>query len=285
MLYPVIKNYDTEEYCYSRNIFGLLFIKTTVCGYEDYFVLFNKLADLGWDGDYYLYGILSMGSIIEWDERTLELTYNLENSIKWFVHFHELIKKKDISYVCFSNAGEEEVEFKLGYAYIQGLYLEKNIKRGYQYWKEILRKENNELGNLKRTGEILNLIGGMYLGKTCEVRMPDGKFVIKIRKNGKESFKYLLRASGLGNIQASLLLAEMYEKGNYVERDIKKAYKLYQKAAKEDNEDAKEWIRKYEQKKYSDFKFDGEELVDIDEDGDEDDFIELDEALEDDDEY
>lgn len=285
LLYPVIKNYDTEEYCYSRNIFGLLFIKTTVCGYEDYFVLFNKLADLGWDGDYYLYGILSMGSIIEWDERTLELTYNLENSIKWFVHFHELIKKKDISYVCFSNAGEEEVEFKLGYAYIQGLYLEKNIKRGYQYWKEILRKENNELGNLKRTGEILNLIGGMYLGKTCEVRMPDGKFVIKIRKNGKESFKYLLRASELGNIQASLLLAEMYEKGNYVERDIKKAYKLYQKAAKEDNEDAKEWIRKYEQKKYSDLKFDGEELVDIDEDGDEDDFIELDKALEDDDEY
>ena len=70
-----------------------------------------------------------------------------------------------------------------------------------------------------------------------------------------------------------------------MERDIKKAYKLYQKAAKEDNEDAKEWIRKYEQKKYSDLKFDGEELVDIDEDGDEDDFIELDKALEDDDEY
>ena len=42
---------------------------------------------------------------------------------------------------------------------------------------------------------------------------------------------------------------------------------------------------KYEQKKYSDLKFDGEELVDIDEDGDEDDFIELDKALEDDDEY
>lgn len=286
LLYPVIKNYDTEEYCYSRNIFVRLFIKTTVCGYEDYFVLFNKLADLSWDGDYYLYGILVGGSIIEWDEKTLELTYSLENSIKWFAYFYELIKRKNISYVRFSNAGEEIVEFELGCAYAQGLYLEKNTKKGYQYWKEILRKENNELGDLRRTGEILSMIGGMYLGRTCKIRIPDDKiYYIKIRKNGKESFKYLLRASELGNIQASLLLAEMYEKGNYVERDIKKAYKLYQKAAKEDNEDAKEWIRKYEQKKYSDLKFDGEELVDIDEDGDEDDFIELDKALEDDDEY
>ena len=35
----VIKNYDTEENCYSRNIFMLLF-KDSLCGYEDYFVLF-----------------------------------------------------------------------------------------------------------------------------------------------------------------------------------------------------------------------------------------------------
>lgn len=243
LLYPVIKNYDTEENCYSRNIFMLLFKKDSLCGYEDYFVLFNKMADLRWDGDYYLYGILLTGAEVEWGERVIELDHNLENAIKWFVYFDKLINYGNISCVRFLIGEEEEIKFYLGCAYIQGLYIEKNTQKGYRYWKELLAIENNKWGDSERAGKMLLTIGKMYLGEICHFKMSNDEiYDFKIRKNRKEGLKYLYKASELGNIKAILLLAEMYEQGNYVNRDVGKAYQLYKKAEAKGDESAREKI-------------------------------------------
>lgn len=277
LLYPVIKNYDTEENCYSRNIFMLLFKKDSLCGYEDYFVLFNKMADLRWDGDYYLYGILLTGAKVEWNENLIELECNLENVIKWFAYFDELINYENIFCVQSLIGEEAEVKFYLGCAYIQGLYIEKNTQKGYRYWKELLAIDD-EWENLERAGRMLLTIGAMYLGKRCHFEMPNGKiYDFKIRKNRKEGLKYLYKASELGNVKAILLLAEMYEQGNYVNRDVGKAYQLYKKAEAKGDESAREKIAdlrsmlELEEVSCSS----KEKLIDIEEHKDE--FIQLDE--------
>ena len=278
LLYPVIKNYDTEENCYSRNIFMLLFKKDSLCGYEDYFVLFNKMADLRWDGDYYLYGILLTGAEVEWGERVIELDHNLENAIKWFAYFDKLINYGNISCVRFLIGEEEEIKFYLGCAYIQGLYIEKNTQKGYRYWKELLAIENNKWGDSERAGKMLLTIGKMYLGEICHFKMSNDEiYDFKIRKNRKEGLKYLYKASELGNIKAILLLAEMYEQGNYVNRDVGKAYQLYKKAEAKGDESAREKIADLrsmlELEEVSCSR--KEKLIDIEEHKDE--FIQLDE--------
>ena len=40
-------------------------------------------------------------------------------------------------------------------------------------------------------------------------------------------------------------LAEMYEKGEYVDKDVKEARKLYIEADSKGNEDAREWLEKH----------------------------------------
>ena len=279
LLYPVIKNYDTEENCYSRNIFMLLFKKDSLCGYEDYFVLFNKMADLRWDGDYYLYGILLTGAKVEWNENLIELECNLENAIKWFAYFDKLINYENISCVRFLIGEEEEIKFYLGCAYIQGLYIEKNTQKGYRYWKELLAIENNKWGDSERAGKMLLTIGKMYLGEICHFKMSNDEiYDFKIRKNRKEGLKYLYKASKLGNIKAILLLAEMYEQGNYVNRDVSKAYQLYKKAEAKGDESAREKIADLRSMLELEEISCGskEKLIDIEEHKDE--FIQLDES-------
>ena len=172
----------------------------------------------------------------------MELVCNLEIVIKWFAYFDELINYENIFCVRSLIGEEAEVKFYLGCAYIQGLYIEKNTQKGYRYWKELLAIDD-EWENLERAGRMLLTIGAMYLGKRCHFEMPNGKiYDFKIRKNRKEGLKYLYKASELGNVKAILLLAEMYEQGNYVNKDVSKAYQLYKKAEAKGDESAREKI-------------------------------------------
>ena len=69
------------------------------------------------------------------------------------------------------------------------------------------------------------------------------EYEIKVRKNLKLGYEFLEKASKYGDVYSLFWLAEMYEKGEYVEKDFFHAVQLYEQAAESGNDEAAAWIK------------------------------------------
>lgn len=125
-----------------------------------------------------------------------------------------------------SEYGDAFSLFCLAEMYEKGEYVKKDFFHAVQLYEQAEENGDDEAAEwIKENKTVVELIDDF-----------------KIRKNRKEGLKYLYKASELGNVKAILLLAEMYEQGNYVNKDVSKAYQLYKKAEAKGDESAREKI-------------------------------------------
>ena len=131
------------------------------------------------------------------------------------------IKKEFIEYVMKSaNAGNERVMNQLGAMYMEGIIVEKDMKKGFLWYSKAA-----EWGNMLATSNL----GFCYLyGRGTEV-------------NEEEAFRHFAKAAIWGYGDAYVRLGDMYQYGKYVERDQKTALKLYYDAFHIAEKDLEDW--------------------------------------------
>ena len=233
------------EYLGEKAIVALLCIplvdKDSVCTYEDYFELYKHLLELKWPGDYYGYGMLLFIGKSE-----CNIKPDCQKGIRWLAYFYDEVNKEKLQYnvgvILYSLA---DVEYILGMAYAEGKYIERDEKKAEECWRNMLN-ESIKMDSIFEGGSDFNCIGETYRGEDITVSI--NKMVIfqfKISANMKLAYKYLMKAVECGNADAMVGLAEMYEKGEYVDKDVKEARKLYIEADSKGNEDAREWLEKH----------------------------------------
>lgn len=109
-----------------------------------------------------------------------------------------------------SQAGNKTGTFMLGYAYYQGFQVEQNLHKANELMKAAAQAEFDE-------GEYELAL--MYL-------KGDG-----IAQNYGNAVKYLRQAAAQGNLEATMLLAKIFEEGAVFPQNLKRAHVLYNIAA------------------------------------------------------
>lgn len=61
----------------------------------------------------------------------------------------------------------------------------------------------------------------------------------------KRAYKFLAESVEYGSEEAIYILAQMYERGTGITKDMNHAVELYQQAADEGWEEAKEWLKEH----------------------------------------
>ena len=190
MLYPVLKQYyDTEETEYSHIMFFMIYDKKSICEYEDYMNLYNALLSMKCNVDYYIYGIFLLKGAHSKDG-VVSVKLNKEKGYKWCAYFFEKLKKmKNITKTTGLYLHIANLEFALGVAYLQGKYIDKDIKKASICWKSMLKRNVNEYSSIEDARNVLESVGGAYIGKSIAISVNGIKnYEIKVRKNLKLGF-------------------------------------------------------------------------------------------------
>lgn len=243
LLYPILEQYDTDEEKYSEWMYVYIYGKESVCEYDDYMDLYNALLDLKYNVDYYFYGALLLNGECA-EQEAFNVKLNKENAYKWCAYYYEEIKKRKIKNITSTIFSIANLEFALGAAYLQGKYMERDVKKATYCWKSMLKRDIEEYSNIEDMGIMLKCIGAAYIGEKVTVTVQGDECEIKLRKNLKLGYEFLKKSADNGNVASIFLLAGMYEKGEYVEKDFFYAVQLYKKAKEGGDEEAFEWIEK-----------------------------------------
>lgn len=245
---PVVEEYGESalEAITSLFIYPLI-DKNTVCTYEDNFYLYDQLLKIGCPVDYYAYGMLLIFGSETNDEYAVR--QNIEKGVHWSAYFYNEVNKKKIQII----TAEQEVKYRLpefesilGAAYADGSYIKRDEKKAEECWENMLNEASDKWESIDDAGVACYWIGAAYKGKEISVNFNGTvKLEFKISTNTKLAYKYLMKAIEYGNINAYTILAEMYENGDYVNRDMQKAIELYKEAGDKGDKEAKKWLEEH----------------------------------------
>lgn len=217
----------------------------SVCTYEDYFELYKHLLELRWPGDYYVYGTLVFIGKSEYN-----IKQNSEKGLRWIAYFYDEVNKTKMQiYTAMEGVASYSlacIEYILGMAYAEGKYIKKDEQKAEECWSNMLTEPIDKWTSIDDAGLCCYCIGEAYKGeKVTRIVNKTIKFEFEINTNDELAYKYLVKAVEYGNANAMTTLAEMYEKGEYVDKDVKEARKLCIEADSKGNEDAREWLEKH----------------------------------------
>ncbi len=135
--------------------------------------------------------------------------------------------------------------------YSKGLGVEKSDQKSFEYYQKsaklghemaqfnIALMEYDGIGTQKNQSNAMARLKSLAENGQAEAQT----FLARIygsKMKYEESYNWLIRAVEQNNADAQELLGFMYEKGLYVQKDIKKAIDYYIKAAKQGNKTAEE---------------------------------------------
>lgn len=223
--------------------------KNTVCTYEDNFYLYNQLLKIGCPVDYYAYGMLLIVGSEENGECTVR--QNIEKGFQWSAYFYNEVNKKKIQISTADHVVRyslPEFEGILGAAYVDGSYIKRDEKKAEECWENMLRETTDKWEAVDDAGKYCWWIGTAYKGEEITITFNRTvKLKFKVSTNIKLAYRYLMKAMEYGNINAYTLVAEMYENGDYVNRDMKKATDLYKEAGDRGDKEAKKWLAEHKE--------------------------------------
>lgn len=199
--------------------------------------LMEKAVNLGYRGDYSLiYKIYLSGYG--------NVPVNYSKGAMWLERFYNDYKNDELT----SKISAElmvEVCYNLGVLYAEEIK-HKNVDRDTQYIVDKFREAVNfganitcDIENIDNTAKFLFTIGGCFYYGTLSTNEPG----VEIEKDLEYAYKSLSLAEHFGNKTSIFLIAQMYEKGLYVEENKETAGKLYLKAAYYGEEHAIAWCQ------------------------------------------
>lgn len=267
LLIPLCKKMKDENDYFNKFIW-LLFDKKSNSGYEDYFELFDDFMKLKWkldcSSDYLLYGVfLLWGVVITDDYLKIDIKRDVEKGFKWIAYFYEQLHTKQYCYLWSEENESSLLTFVdtgiivalLGMEYAEGNYIEKDTKKSAKCFTRVLNMEPSKWSNMEVGGLLMYNIGSAYMGKeasfTCSLKLSDREYEgftisYKVRKNVKRAYEFFVKAFECGDVEAIYVLAQLYEHGIGVTKDMKKARELYREAADKNNDGAKEWLKAHD---------------------------------------
>lgn len=143
-------------------------------------------------------------------------------------------------------SGDSDAQYKLGYEYIAGKKVPKDVDRGIKWLTKSAKQNNSKamflLGKvyLDNKNKSTNLKKGMrWLKKAAHQGNGNAQFRLgqmfysgkDIPQDYSEAFDYLTLSANQGNEKAQYLLADMYALGNGVKKDMPKALNWLKKSA------------------------------------------------------
>lgn len=202
----------------------------------------ERAVNFGYKGDYSIIGRVYFDGVGN-------LLPNHKKAFEWLSRFYLDYKNGEI---------EDNIEAKtmlelcydLSNLYVNCIILkiqDITLENVIELFEEMLNYASaiKNKSNYNTEANMLYNIGSFFYSGSIE--LIDGSKV-KISKNFKNAYKCLYHAERLGNYNSTFLLAKMYEKGFYVEKNIEVAGKKYLQAAANDEYEAIKWC----QKKYID---------------------------------
>ena len=163
---------------------------------------------------------------------------NIEDIFYWLKTFYEGYKDESIQI----SQGYDDitrVEYKLAICYAYGIGTESDTKRAEELLSKAIihgRDQHQEI--------VLNSSIFMYIGEITAIK---DKSSVHIEKDYKQAYRGFKKLSSNGSAEATYYLAKMFEDGNYVEKDLRQAIKLYRSASDKGYYLADKWL---EEKKY-----------------------------------
>lgn len=267
LLCSVLKSVDdyyekTLGYKNSEHLMLYLYSKESNILYEEYLEVFIKFLNMKWECDYSLYGFFLLSGY-RFNVKKLRCEHygqpNIEQGMKWLRYFYEILNKRknkalfQLSLKYKSSAfNKAEIMMMLGVCYATGNYFIKDEKKAADCWNNMLNKYMCQFTDKGNATCCLEIVGKAYLGEKISVNIcmdPDYgeifNMTMKIRKNMKRAYKFLAESVEYGSEEAIYILAQMYERGTGITKDMNHAVELYQQAADEGWEEAKEWLKEH----------------------------------------
>ena len=243
-----VDNTDTDLDSTDSDILSILNVVNALLvngDHERFVTLFKNAVRKGFRGDYSLIGIMYATGLGN-------LKANSSEAFCWLTRFYDDYVKGllDINDTC----SVVNVCYYLGTLYLWDLQSsdqpESNREQSGQfflkYWREavnlsvqITMHDNDDYEDI--ANKIMSIGCCFYYGEIHSAGHED----YHISKEYDMAFKAFTEADRMGNVQASSILGEMYDKGIFVDRDETVAPKYYRKAAISGNMEAIMWCHAY----------------------------------------
>lgn len=198
----------------------------------------ERAVNFGYKGDYSIIGRVYFDGVGN-------LLPNHKKAFEWLSRFYLDYKNGEIE----ANIEAKtmlELCYDLSNLYVNCIILkiqDITLENVIELFEEMLNYASSikNKSNYNTEANMLYNIGSFFYSGSIE--LIDGSKV-KISKNFKNAYKCLYHAERLGNNTSTFLLAKMYEKGFYVEKNIEVAGKKYLQAAANDEYEAIKWCQK-----------------------------------------